>query len=282
MSRLTVLRAFSRLAKLAEASKIGWLPRAGRRILERVPWSVSIRKGSFTFFGYPEHWTYLNGLLKGLSEDFRVQIFSSAIQPDSVVLDIGAYIGRFSLEAALSTGPGGKVYSFEPDPRNHRALVLNVNRNSMGDVVVVSPSAVSDRDGKSSFQIAEWPHCGGTLGGTSSRRALVVDCVAIDSVLSVDEKIHAVKMDVEGAEVRALRGMERTLVNSLPNVTMMVECNPPKLLSAGESPHTLLRILKDFGFGISLIDETNKTLRELRSEKEIESFKGFLYAVGSS
>lgn len=69
-----------------------------------------------------------------------------------------------------------------------------------------------------------------------------------------------VKIDVEGAELRALRGMERTIERSRPE--LFVEWNPGALRLAGAGPDSLPRRLEEIGYRVELIDEERRRLAE--------------------
>jgi hypothetical protein len=51
-------------------------------------------------------------------------------------------------------------------------------------------------------------------------------------------------MDIEGGELQALKGMERTLASS-PSMVMFVECNPKALRAAGGDARQLVEILEN-------------------------------------
>ena len=146
------------------------------------------------------------------------------LKPGQVVFDVGADIG-YTLLAALRTGPGGRVFAFEPSPRNisylHRHLVLNGATN-----VVVVPAACSDSSGLAMFEesvdCAEGRLAEPRAAGGDSRLSLVAT-VTIDEVVRVTGRVPDVmKIDVEGAEERVLRGAARTLASMRPTLILAV------------------------------------------------------------
>ena len=77
-------------------------------------------------------------------EFFDPQILSvlcDFIDPGSVFVDVGANIGWFTLIGSRLTGPGGRVFAVEPDPRNCDILKRNVARNGCGNVTVYPVAA---------------------------------------------------------------------------------------------------------------------------------------------
>ena len=119
----------------------------------------------FRMFGATPHQRYLARLRQGRAERFTAQLFREHVRPGMAVVDIGAYLGYYTLLGARGTGPTGKVHAFECDPVNHRFLLHNLRLNGFGDAVVASPSAVSDRAGSLPFYpmpspLPEAPQCG--------------------------------------------------------------------------------------------------------------------------
>lgn len=86
----------------------------------------------------------LQTLREGYAEPFTARLFAELVRPGMVVLDIGAFLGRYSLLAARQTGRQGRVYAFEPDPQNFPLLVRNIAINGLSDRVAALPYAVAD------------------------------------------------------------------------------------------------------------------------------------------
>lgn len=211
-------------------------------------------------YGSTHYQRFLYRLMRGSFEPFSVQLFKQAMEPGMVVLDIGAYIGYYSLLAARGVGSPGKVYAFECDPKNYRFLLHNLKLNELGaDVELVRKAVAHQAGAKPLFvyrgdasQNSLWYRRG---GGT----AIEVECTTVDEVLG-ERPAHVIKMDIEGGEIHALKGMEKTLRNS-DEVTMFVECHPHALSSAGGSAEILLARLEELGFRIQVIDESERRLR---------------------
>ena len=88
-------------------------------------------------------------------EGFMAELFERCVEPGSVVADVGANVGFFTLLAARQVGPEGAVYAFEPDARTVRRLRANVARNGAEGVVTVVPKALSATDGVERFYLRE-------------------------------------------------------------------------------------------------------------------------------
>lgn len=214
----------------------------------------------FRMYGSAAHQRYLGRLRTGRVERFTVRLFREAIHPGMVVADVGAYLGHFTLVAARELNGAGTVFSFECHPANHRFLLHNVQLNGLADHVVASTSAVANEIGRLRFRTRGGDlSTGSLLAGHDHREAVDVPATTLDHALG-GRPLDVLKMDIEGGEVRALDGMERTLAAS-PALVLLVECNPSALRAAGAAAAELLDRLESAGFCVSLIDEKAKTLR---------------------
>jgi FkbM family methyltransferase len=127
------------------------------------------------------------------------------------IVDCGAYIGEFTLYAAKAVGPTGTVIAFEPDPGIHKKLIANIALNGLRNITVLNKGLWS-KPGTLKF-------VGDSIKGYSFMSA-EKDSGAIDvPVVSLDDelkrldvaKVDFIKMDVEGAELEAVKGSARTL-----------------------------------------------------------------------
>jgi len=209
--------------------------------------------------------SYLRALRKGMVEPFMVHLFRQVVKPGMTILDIGAFLGRYTLLAAQQVGPTGRVYAFEPDPVNFSFLVRNITRNALLDRAVALPYAVTERAGVLRFFLDPEEGSGSSLFFHRLREVeeTSVASVALDSFLEESVVVDVIKLDVEAGELAALNGMERTLSRGSRHLTMFVECFPRGLWSAGTTPQTLVTRLENLGFDILVIDERRKRVHPI-------------------
>ena len=142
-------------------------------------------------------------------------LFCSAIKPGTVVLDVGANIGVFSLLAAKR---GAKVFAIEADPvnaqrfRNHLAL-----NGFVGNVQVFEVAATHE---PATLTLYRNPGNIGNSNLFSGASPVSVKGVTIDSLNL--PPIDVCKMDTEGAELNALLGMPETIQRS-PKMKLLIE-----------------------------------------------------------
>jgi FkbM family methyltransferase len=141
------------------------------------------------------------------------ELLVSLVKPGSVVYDLGANAGFFTLLAARLVGPAGRVYAFEPLPANLELLRRHLELNRCANVTVVA-AAVSDRDGRARFGGA------GSTARLEEEGAVEVATARIDTLIARGELAPAdlVKLDVEGAELAALEGMDGLLRDARPRL----------------------------------------------------------------
>lgn len=134
-----------------------------------------------------------------------------AVRADDVVFDIGASVGVYAL-ALLAVCPRGKVFAFEPDPETAQRLQesLALNPFTHGQVVTW---AVSDSVGTMELFTEGAAGFAPTMAKQNERlkTAVVIPTKSLDSALANGELPvpTVLKIDIEGAEVLALRGAKR-------------------------------------------------------------------------
>lgn len=150
-----------------------------------------------------------------------------AVTPGSVAVDLGANIGQFTVLLARAVGPSGKVYAFEPSPRERQVLSENVRLNGFSNVVVEG-FAVGERDGDGVLHLAHPSQSGFNALGDIHRQDLSsgertqVEVVAFDSYWERKgmPRLDFIKVDVEGSELKFLEGAARTLGRYRPTLLM--------------------------------------------------------------
>jgi|SRR3972149_1725492 len=183
-----------------------------------------------------------------------VKLFAETVKPEMIVIDIGAYVGYFTLLAARRVGANGKVYAFEPEPKTYRFLKRNICLNEYKNVITV-PKAVSNQSGTVKLYINSSDASMTSLfRRKGSHKAIEIECTTIDDFFH-EQRVDVVKMDIEGAEPYALEGIRNTIERN-PNLVLFVELNPVALKEAGSTSDKLKCMLEDLGFNdIVALDE---------------------------
>ena len=196
------------------------------------------------------------------------RLFEASLRPGMLVIDAGAHLGFYSLLAARA---GVAVVAFEPDPYNLRAL----EHNLAGTNARIVPKALGDKPGRCSFYRSS-----ATIGSSLARRRpddleTTIDLTSLDEELRGSEPdTLLVKLNIEGAELRALEGMLETLARCR-DATVFVEVNP----EVTERPEVLVDRLLTLGFDVSWIDRSTQELVALDASAPLA--KGHLFASRS-
>jgi FkbM family methyltransferase len=148
------------------------------------------------------------------------------MEENETFVDVGANVGSYSLIAANEYKTKAvKVISIEAHPDNFKALCRNIQCNKFENVIIPINKVVSDHKGV--VALYERSHdgtrvdsemfsvCNDQLIEASnilhpSGNSLEIECDTLDSIL-LNYRVDVIKMDVEGAEVLALKGATRTL-----------------------------------------------------------------------
>jgi FkbM family methyltransferase len=186
---------------------------------------------------------------RGVFEAAATALLPELVPRGAVVIDIGANIGYYTLLCARLAGPDGRVYAFEPEPQSYRLLTNNVWMNGYRNVIT-ERCALADHAGSARF----WVNRGSNQGdhrlydpGEPGRDVLEVDCGALDEILPAGLAVQLVKIDIQGGEPSAVRGMEAVLARS-PGARLLTEFWPHGLALAGSSGREYLDLLEDLGF----------------------------------
>lgn len=159
---------------------------------------------------------------EGLYESETSRFFLTTVEPGQCFVDVGANNGYYTLLAASRVGPEGSVMSFEPNPEAFQRLTRNVELNRLKNVRTFQ---VALSDGTREGQL----FCPAEGDGLSSltplpdSRPIAIHELPFDS-LPCPRRVDVVKIDVEGAELDVLKGMERTVAAN-PRIKVVAEWN---------------------------------------------------------
>lgn len=158
--------------------------------------------------------------LTGDAEPEVQDALAELVKPGQTVYDVGANIGFFTILCSRLVGPTGRVYAFEPIPRNLATLKHNIALNGLTNVVVVE-KALSSSTGTAEMFVSPWSafHSLNVEGASKQENhgpaagEIVVETVALDEFVKGEgvRTPDLVKIDVEGAELIVVDGMRETL-----------------------------------------------------------------------
>lgn len=196
----------------------------------------------------------------GTQERKSEDLWTRMVKGSSAVLDVGANIGIFTLLAAKGAGPSARILAFEPVPSTFAQLKKNVELNHSANVECL-PAAAWDSVTRLRMACDDpLGHCGiygvdvrGREGSEVEVDALTLDGVAEAHQLS---KVDAIKLDIEGAELRALRGATGLLRRDKPK--LLLEVDSGMMARFGYSPPDLGEYLCSMGYECYDVQEDNR------------------------
>jgi FkbM family methyltransferase len=209
----------------------------------------------------------------GVFEPSEARLVTQFLKPGMVFFDLGANFGQYTVLAAERVGVTGRVHSFEPSARMYGELTFNVALNGLHDRCVLNNTALSDKQGTARLsRYEEGAEVYGSLGTQHWANSSIVGyeevvTTTLDAYVAHHriEHIDLIKMDIEGAELLALRGGERLLrgANAPAIVLEMVDENAKGF---GYSAVDTWEYLESFGYRLfsfnrkSMISRANRPI----------------------
>ncbi len=205
----------------------------------------------------------LNLSVTGVYEPLETEVMRREVKAGSVVLDLGANIGYYTLIMAKMVGKKGKIFAFEPEPNNFDLLKRNVLVNGYRNVQLVQ-KAVSNITGNANLYLSESDKGDNRIYDSKDCRSHVeIQVTRLDDYFeNYSEKISLIKIDTQGAEPGVIDGMS-LLLKKNPNVKIITEFWPLGLKKFGVNPEEYLRLLTVLGFKLFNIDEAKYAIESL-------------------
>jgi len=191
-------------------------------------------------------------MLLGFYDPLGVALARRFVRPGSTAVDGGAHIGYFTLLFAQLAGPAGRVVSFECDPRaatrlREHAALADARRVTIHEAALHDGSVdtlmlnLPDQLGWSTVRADHW---------VPADARVAVEATSLDAALDRDgvaaADVSFMKLDVEGAELEALRGAAATLAGS--RAAVLVEFYPSRMRLLGDDPREFLAHMSALGY----------------------------------
>jgi FkbM family methyltransferase len=254
------------------AIAVYWTPRASLiqkvrlRLLEsaKAPFVIRWLHG-IKLHVYPRDETCREIYLAGFVEPDEFLFLDRVLKPGMVVMDVGANLGIYTIFSAAKVGRSGLVVSIEPSSREYRRLQENCALNHYSNVTALKVG-VSDHQGEARLQVARDDHAGhNTLGSFVYSNTLleteeVIRVETLDAILRSQKLDHVdlIKMDIEGAEEKALLGAKYILKSIRP--VILFECQELTLKLQGASPDRIQEYLRAFDYQLYAFGDAGKVI----------------------
>jgi FkbM family methyltransferase len=249
IERQSISKRVRRFAARPTADKILSLALRLRRIFPSAPIPYRLPFGIWFLVGKSHVDT---ALLTSEFESAEINFVQKYLKRGMTALDIGAHHGLYTLLASKRVGPSGKVFAFEPSPRERKHLVRNVRINFCSNVHI-EPYALGKESARINLYVVE----GGEDGCNSLRpptvqsetRPVPVEVVTLDAIATklCLTKVDFVKLDVEGAELDVLKGAVG-LLQTIPRPVLLVEVYDIRTEPWGYKAREIVEFLDQMGY----------------------------------
>lgn len=207
----------------------------------------------------------------GIWEPRITALFRHVLQPGDAVVDVGANIGYFTSLASQLVGSSGRVIAVEASPTIRKRLQHNLDLNVAANVTVL-PYAAWNESGTATLHIASGNRGGSSLCEMSDREdAETVQLSRLDDLIepSLIPRIRLIKIDIEGAEYRALQGLSKIL-ESNRDCVVVCEVDYLNIGRLGGHADDVFSLMKQYGYEAFSIN--NSYAVEDYTERENDSY----------
>jgi len=231
-------------------------------------------------------------LFKGVHEELATRILRQEIKSGMTIVEIGANLGYYVLLEARIVGEEGKIYAFEPVPRNFNILTKNIEVNGYKNVKAYC-KAVSSKSGTSKIALTDASNWGSMLDVKAAivsqymkqkmhklaREVINVDTVSLYEFLDKERvnQINLIRMDIEGYEIEVIKSMLNILKNMPPPIKLFFEIHNKVFDNPEVTIGPLLEQLLCFGFKPKYIIVHDKILKNVRRSDFVQTMCSYRY-----
>ncbi len=198
-------------------------------------------------------------------EVFETELFHSAIQKDSIVFDVGANIGYYSMIAALKMrqeeNANGKIFAFEPNAKNFLLLEKNVSSNNLKNIHCVNV-ALGKIEGETKLYLnAENQGDHRLFDSSDFRMTETCHVTTLDNFAQSKCVLPTIiKIDAQGFDYFILQGAKET-IGTTDNLILFTEFWDWGTKKVGGSSQLYFKFLQQNFNDIFIIDEETKKMQ---------------------
>jgi FkbM family methyltransferase len=181
-------------------------------------------------------------------ESSTFQFFKENIKKGDTILDIGAHIGLYSIPFSKLTGDSGKVFCFEPTQSTFSVLNEIVKLNKLYNIQTINEAI--DEIFNLTSDTGEGSNANSIVNISRTENSIELSATSIDDFRRKNNlKIDAIKIDVEGAELNALKGARNTFFEDRPYGILAL--HPKNILDFNHSLEDIWSLLIDYKLEIT-------------------------------
>lgn len=205
----------------------------------------------------------INIMVRGFAEQGEMRVVAGFLNQMDVVLDIGANVGIWTRYLG-SLVPNGRVYAFEPSNATFELLLSNCQGATNLHAYHMAISNVSGETRLSDDWASDFRHLGDN--GQPVRATTVDDWIAMNGI----ERLDFVKLDIEGAEHKALQGANKSLQRFMP--VLLFEHIPENAARFGfENRNQTIQLLEEMGYRVRRVMQSGELSEDLEPRGAVTS-----------
>lgn len=217
-----------------------------------------------------DEWIQQHIYFLGHFDPYGILFLKKNLKEGDVFIDAGANVGSYTLIAAKQTGKTGRVFAFEPAGEIYNRLCENVSLNKY-DNIQTEKKALYDKNTTLDLFLANKMNLGmssiyhhDTESGITER----VEAIKLDDYIDDQNinRIDLIKIDIEGSEMHALKGMQKTLDKFKPEI--LIELKEETHTQSDLSVVDMIDFLTGSGYTQYSLDEHGEISRDLDNKPE--------------
>jgi FkbM family methyltransferase len=187
---------------------------------------------------------------KSIFESVAADRLKSFVKPNTLVIDVGANVGFYTIKFAAWSKGVGSVIAIEPEEQNFASLVKSAKKRRVAKKIEFIRGVAADSDGELKLEIN--PNHPGDH--KISNKGEPIASYKIDTLLAKrkSQAVSLIKIDTQGAEALVLKGASKTIKEFKP--VIFIEIDEAMLKLFGASPESLLRPLENIGYEFSILN----------------------------
>ena len=189
-------------------------------------------------------------------EPLETALISEILRPGDVFVDVGANIGYFTLLASRRVGASGRVIAVEANPRTFKLLDANVRLNSCTNVDLHHVAAGESAGFATMFEREAGNAGGDQVDFATNDTPGAIPVERLDELLGA-QPVRLIKLDIEGAEAKALSGATG-LLERADAPDLVFEFTPKFLAGMGDDPRALIGLLETLGYRLQTIGNAGR------------------------
>lgn len=224
-----------------------------------------------------DEWIQQQIYFLGCFDPVGIRFIKNQLYEGEIFIDIGANVGAYSLIASRLVGKSGKVIAFEPASKSFLRLLKNISLNGIGNIIperlaVIDKSTQADLyiSGSQNMGMSSIYHHDSETGITEKVEAISIDDYIEKKGIS---RISLIKIDIEGSEFLALKGMQKVLTSMRPKI--LVELKEETLKSSGYTEKDVISHFEKVGYSRFIIDEKGNISNDL--SRQMKDYYNYVF-----